>query len=219
MITYIIDPLILKIELIVREYGALGVFFAALLEEVIAPIPSSLVAMFAGFFLLPAGENLISVLPPTIFTVALPMSIGISAGSLVVFALAYFGGKPVILKWGKWFGIKWASIEKLEVKLAKGYADELVLFGARALPIVPSVAISAFCGMIRYPVWTFLFITLSGSFVRSLIMALIGWQARDAYVVFADVISQIETFVFAIIIGASVLFLFYLWDKRKGQPA
>lgn len=214
-----IAQLILKIELIVQEYGAMGVFFAALLEEIIAPIPSSLVAMFAGFFLLPVDENLIGVISSAIFTVVIPMSFGISAGSLVVFALAYFGGKPIILKWGKWFGIEWASIEKLEDKLTKGYADELVLFGARALPIVPSVAISAFCGMIRYPVRTFLLITFIGSFVRSFIMAIIGWQVRDAYVVFAEVIDQIETFALAIIIGAFALFLIYSWNKRKKQSA
>ncbi|MFY9463101.1 MAG: VTT domain-containing protein [Candidatus Sungiibacteriota bacterium] len=214
-----IAQLISMIELIMREYGAVGVFFAALLEEIIAPIPSSLVAMFAGFFLLPADKNIVGVLPAAIFTVAIPMSIGISIGSLVVFALAYFGGKPIILKWGKWFGIEWASIEKFEAKLAKGRADELVLFGARALPIVPSVAISAWCGMIRYPVRTFLLITLLGSFVRSFIMAIIGWQVRDAYIFFADVISQIETFIFAGIIGASALFLFYSWKKRRKQSA
>lgn len=214
-----IAQLVSMIELIMREYGAMGVFFATLLEEIIAPIPSSLVAMFAGFFLLPADENIIGVLPSAIVTVAIPMSIGISAGSLVVFALAYFGGKPIILKWGKWFGIEWASLEKLETKLAKGYADELVLFGARALPIVSSVAISAWCGMIRYPVRTFLLITILGSFVRSFMMALIGWQVRDGYIFFADVISQIETFILAGIIGASVLFLIYSRNKRKTRKS
>mgnify|MGYP001605554549 FL=1 len=100
-----IAKLISNIELIGQTYGALGVFFAAVLEEIIAPIPSSLVAMFAGFFLLPVNENIIGVISSAIFTVAIPMSIGISVGSLVPFALAYFGGKPAILKWVKWFGI------------------------------------------------------------------------------------------------------------------
>ncbi len=205
------------IEKVIIPYGAAGVFTAAFLEEIIAPIPSSLVAMFAGFFLLPVDENFIGVLPSAIFTVAIPMSIGISAGSLVVFALAYFGGKPIILKWGKWFGIEWASIEKLEAKLTKGYADELVLFSVRALPIVPSVAISAFCGMIRYPVWTFLLISLLGSFVRSFIMVIIGWQVRDAYISYVEVISQAETLVFISIIIICVSFLF--WRIIKGRKA
>ena len=212
-----IAKLISNIELIVQTYGALGVFFAAVLEEIIAPIPSSLVAMFAGFFLLSVNENIIGVISSAIFTVAIPMSIGISVGSLVPFALAYFGGKPAILKWGKWFGIEWASIEKLEANYTKGYADELVLFTVRALPIVPSVAISAFCGVIRYPVRTFLIVTFLGSFVRSFIMAIIGWQVRDAYIVFAGVISQIETFILACIIVSIALFMVYSWNKRKKQ--
>lgn len=214
-----IQNIISIIEKIVIPYGAGGVFIAAFLEEIIAPIPSSFVAMLAGFFLLPVDENLMGVIPSAIFTVAIPMSIGISAGSLIIFALAYFGGKPIILKWGRWFGIEWSSVEKLEARLTKGYADELVLFGARALPIVPSVAISAFCGMIRYPVRTFLLITFLGSFLRSFIMAIIGWQVRDAYIFFADVISQIETFIFVGIIGAFALFLVYSWNKRRADKS
>lgn len=210
-----VQDVISIIEKVFIPYGMMGVFAFAFLEEIIAPIPSSLVAMFFGFFLLPVDENLIVVISSAIFTVAIPMSVGISTGSLIVFAFAYFGGKPIILKWGKWFGIEWSSIEKLEAKLTKGYIDEIILFSARALPIIPSVAISAFYGMIRYPIWTFLLITFLGSFVRSFIMAIIGWQVRDTYMVLAEVIGQIETFVLAIIIGAFALFLVYSWNKRK----
>ncbi len=215
-----LNALILQLEVVIREYGAMGVFFAALLEEIIAPIPSSLVAMFAGFFLVPAELTWLQAIVVTFFKVAIPMSIGVTGGSLIVYTIAYFGGKPIIARYGKWFGVSWASIEQAEQKFTKGYADELTLLGARALPIIPSVAISVFCGLVRYPIKTFILFTLMGTFIRSTIMAMIGWQVRDAYIAYAGIINQIEKFIFVAIIIACAAFLFLrLWQKIKKKKA
>ncbi len=203
-----LNTIILQLEVVIREYGAIGVLFAAFLEEIIAPIPSSLVAMFAGFFLVPAEFTWAKAMVVAFLKVAIPMSIGVTGGSLIVYAVAYFGGKPIIARYGKWFGISWTSIEKTEQRFIKGYADELTLLGARALPIIPSVAISAFCGLVRYPIKTFIFLTLLGTFLRSTIMAMIGWQVRDAYIAYAEIVNQIEIFVFVAIVITLAVFLF-----------
>jgi len=203
-----LNALILQLEVVIREYGAIGVFFAALLEEIIAPIPSSLVAMFAGFFLVPAELTWAKAIVIACLKIAIPMSIGVTMGSLAVYAVAYLGGKPIIARYGKWFGISWTSIEKTEQRFIKGYADELTLLGARVLPIIPSVAISAFCGLVRYPIKTFVLLSLVGSFIRSVIMAMIGWQVRDAYISYARIVSQVEMFVFVAIVIVFGAFLF-----------
>jgi len=212
------NAVITQLELVIREYGAVGVLLAAFIEEIIAPIPSSLVAMFAGFFLLPTEYTWLQAIGASSLEVAIPMSIGVTAGSLVIYAVAYFGGKPIVIRYGKWLGLSWVLIEKTEEKFTKGYADELILFVARALPFVPSVAISAFCGLVRYPIKTFVLLTLAGTFIRSTIMAIIGWQVRDAYIAYAGIISQIEIFVFAAIIIAFVAFVFlHLRQKIKNK--
>ncbi len=211
-----LNVVISQLEVVIREYGAVGVLIAALLEEIIAPIPSSLVAMFAGFFLVPTEYTWLQAIGASFLEVAIPMSVGITIGSLFFYAVAYFGGKPIIIRYGKWFGLSWALIEKTEERFIKGHKDEIILFSLRALPFVPSVAISAFCGLVRYPIKTFIIISFAGSLVRSMIMAMIGWQVRDAYVAYAEIMSQIETFVFAAIIIALVAFLFlHLRQKIK----
>ncbi len=113
------NSLILQLEIVIREYGAMGVLFAAFLEEIIAPIPSSLVAMFAGFFLIPTGYTWLQAVVVAFSEVAIPMSIGITVGSLIFYAIAYFGGKPIIMRYGKWFGLNWSWIEKTEKKVYK----------------------------------------------------------------------------------------------------
>ncbi len=213
-----INALILQLGAVIMEYGAVGVLFAAFSEEIIAPIPSSLVAMFAGFFLLPTEYTWLQAVGAASLKVAIPMSIGVTAGSLVIYAVAYFGGKPIIIRYGKWFGMSWTLIEKTEQKFIKGYADELILFAARALPLVPSVAVSSFCGLVRYPIKTFILLTLAGTFIRAMIMAMIGWHVRDAYISYAEIISQIEKFVLIAIIIAFMVFVFLrLRQKIKNK--
>jgi len=207
--------LIIHLEVVIRGYGALGVFFAALLEEIVAPIPSSLVATFAGFFLVPHDYTWLQALPIAFFKVALPMGVGVTLGSLLFYALAYFGGKPLILRYGAWFGLSWELIEKTEEKFTKGSADEIILLTMRALPFVPSVAISVFCGLVRYPLKTFIVLSFIGTVIRSMIMALIGWQVRDAYVSYAGILSHLETFVSAGILVALVVFLVVRLRQRK----
>ncbi len=203
------NTLITHLEVIIRGYGALGVFIAAFLEEVVAPIPSSLVAMFAGFFLIPVEYSFLQAIITAFFHVAIPMALGITVGSALFYAAAYFGGKPLIIRYGKWFGLSWTLIEKTEKKFTKGSMDEIVLLVLRSVPFVPSVALSAFCGLVRYPLKTFLILTFAGSLIRASIMALIGWQVRDAYVVYANFTSTIETLslvVIALCIGAFILY-------------
>lgn len=210
-----LNAVILQLEVVIREYGAVGVLLAAFLEEIIAPIPSSLVAMSAGFFLIPTEYTWLQAIVAASLKVAIPMSVGITTGSLVVYAIAYFGGKSIIARYGKWFGISWTTIEKTEQKFTKGYADELTLLGARVLPFVPSVAISAFCGLVHYPIKTFIVLSFVGSLIRSVIMAMIGWQVRDAYIAYVEIISQVEIFVFAVIVIAFISFLFLRVVKVK----
>ncbi len=210
-----LSAVILQLEAVIIKFGAGGVFIAALLEEIIAPIPSSLVAMFAGFFLVPTEYTWLQAVGTSFLEVAIPMSVGITIGSLVFYTIAYFGGKPIIIRYGKWFGLSWTLIEKTEEKFIKGHKDEIILLSLRSLPFVPSVAISAFCGLVRYPVKTFIVVSFIGSLIRATIMAMIGWQVRDAYITYAGIISQIEIFVFVVIILAFVLFVIYSRNKRS----
>ncbi|MCD5384922.1 MAG: membrane-associated protein, partial [Candidatus Pacebacteria bacterium] len=62
-----IDLILNYIELIVVEHGALGVFVAILIEQIISPIPSILISMLAGFFLLPSDGSLSTLLWSSIF--------------------------------------------------------------------------------------------------------------------------------------------------------
>ena len=140
-----IESLISYIQSIIAQHGAWGVFAATIIEEIISPIPSPIVSLAAGFFLLAPDASLGATILKSALVIALPVSVGIGLGSSLVYAIGYFGGKPVIEKNKKWLGLDWQDIEKVEKKLIKGRGDEITIFILRVLPFVPGVAISGFC--------------------------------------------------------------------------
>jgi len=213
-----IEKIIAYIQPIIVEYGALGVFLATLLEEIIAPIPSPLVSLMAGFFLLPSGEKaLIEIVWQALFIIALPVAFGITIGSIAIYGIGYIGGKPAIEKSKKWLGLKWSDIEKMESKLIRGSGDEIMLFALRLMPIVPGAAISGFCGIVRYPLKNFAVVTFLGSFTRALLLGIVGWYAGDAYTTYSEIISKTEKYLFVILVVLAIFFLARFYVKRKKQ--
>lgn len=105
--------------------------------------------MGASFFLMQKVPLSIASVQYLFVYIVIPATIGLTLGSLFVYLLTYFIGKPVIDRWGKYFGISWEDIKKAD-RLRKNYADILVLFILMAIPIIPSVAINAFCGLIKF---------------------------------------------------------------------
>lgn len=212
-----IEEFISYIQSIVIQYGALGVFLATLLEEIIVPIPSPLVPLTAGFLLLSIEESFLEITWQALFIVAFPVSLGITLGSLAVYGIGYLGGKPAIEKSKKWLGLGWKDLQKIENKLIRGRGDEITLFILRVIPSIPGVAISGFCGIVRYPLKTFAIVTLLGSFSRALLLGIIGWQAGEMYKVYSEAISRIENYLLILLLVWAVLFLSGLYFLKKGR--
>lgn len=202
-----IETLIAYIQSIVVAYGAFGVFLATLLEEIVVPIPSPLVPLAAGFLLLPAETSLTMVALKGATTIALPVALGISIGSSVVYGIGYVGGKPTIEKCQRWLGLSWHDMENVEKRLTRGAGDKIILLVLRMLPVVPGVAVSGFCGVVRYPFVTFALITLLGAFVRALVLGILGWKVGELYTVYVGAITRFENQIFLGLLSAVVLAL------------
>lgn len=150
LVRKLIAEVILYLENILMVYGPLGIFIASIIEEIIAPIPSTLVIMGTSFIILKGATFSPDTLLKLFLNIVLPASMGVTIDSLFVYAIAYFLGKPFLLRWGKYLGVSWDEIEKAEDEFEKSSSDAIILFIVRAVPIVPSVAISAFCGFVRF---------------------------------------------------------------------
>jgi membrane protein DedA with SNARE-associated domain len=194
-----IGNLLIFVQTTLLPYGPLGVFLATFTEEVIAPIPSAVVTLSSGFLFL-SGSFSLFLIKELLLIVALPTAMGMTIGSLVIYCVAFWGGKKIIDRLGNFLGVTWQDIEKFEVRADESKWDELGLLVVRILPIVPSVVIGLTAGLMRYNLKKFLIITFIGSFIRAIFLGLLGWQIGEAYLKYANFFSKFEYLGFGIII-------------------
>lgn len=211
-----IQQAVTYIETIIRSYGAWGVFVATFIEEAVAPIPSALVPTVAGFFLVPADSAFPDALMQAVLLIGLPVAIGVTIGSALIYALAYYGGKPLIDRFGGWIGLHWEEIEAMQKRFTGSRSDELVLFVFRVIPIIPGVGLSGFCGVIRYPFAPFAAVTFAGAFVRSVVLGLLGWQAGELYHEYFEAIERIEgRLLTGVLVIVALAAVYYFWNKLR----
>ena len=203
-----IESLILFIEKVVLPLGAKGVFLAEFIEEIIVPIPSALILLGSGFIFL-KGSLSFSLLGDLFFKVVFPATLGLTLGSFVIYYLAFKLEKFFIEKFGKFASITQDDIEKLKFKFENTKYDEWFLIFARIFPVVPSVLIAVFCGIIKMPFKKYFFITIAGAFFRSLLLSIIGWQIGEFYIKFAKTIGKFENIFFILIIFIILVFIMY----------
>jgi membrane protein DedA with SNARE-associated domain len=185
--------------------GFMGVFVGSIIEEIIAPIPSAVVVVTAGIAFVTA-ETFLGIAGQLLWYVMIPASIGVTIGSLLIYYIMFYLGKPFVEKWGKWFGLKWSDIEHIEKKYKEGNSDWILVFILRVLPIVPNVAINAFAGFTKVPIKTYILASIAGLMIRTGILGLIGWKAGDLYTRYTDVFSRFENII---ILGIGLIVVAY----------
>lgn len=208
-----IESLILFLQVHVLPLGALGVFLASVAEEVIAPIPSAVIMTMSGFILV-SGPVSLKTVSALVFKVAIPASLGVTIGSYFIYYLARLGGRPVIERWGRYLGLHWSDIEKLQAKMSGSKKDEIIIGAARVLPVFPSVVISAFCGILEMNPVKYFLISFIGIFFRGLILGAIGWQAAGIYEKYAKTISAAEN---TVLLSTVFIFIGFVVLKYKGK--
>jgi membrane protein DedA with SNARE-associated domain len=209
-----LSKVINHLELLVAHFGSTGVFIASFIEEFFAPIPSGLVILSAGYGLMEGLPFTLYNIGYLYITVAVPVALGLTLGSLLWYGLAYKLGEPLLRKYGKYVGLSWDDVEKLQIKFSKTKSDEWVLFTLRAVPIIPSIIINVVAGVMRIPIVTYSIATFFGITVRASILGTVGWQLGKVYRKYADVLDISEKAIFILIALAVISYIVY---KKKGK--
>lgn len=150
---------------LVRDLGYPGLFILIVLESTMVPIPSLLVMPFAGFM---ASQGHFSL--PVILIIN---SVAALLGSALSYWLGAAGGKPLLLKYGKYVFVRPKDIEKTEEFFAK-HGKWTILIG-RFLPVVRHI-ISIPAGVARMPLIPFFTQTFIGSTLWGGGLMILGYQ-------------------------------------------
>ena len=191
---------------VVRDLGYPGVFLLITLESTLVPIPSELVMPFAGYM---ASQGEFSL--PVILVIN---SVGALLGSGLSYWLGVVGGKPFLVKYGKYFLLRQHDIEKTEAFFVKhGKATILI---ARFLPVIRHV-ISVPAGIARMPLRGFFFQTFLGSTIWGGALILVGYVIGANWEVFYREAGRYSHLIGAILVLGLVAFGIRFVVRRRRE--
>ena len=187
-------------------------FFGALIEEIIAPIPSPIVMTLAGSLAAVANYSFIYLI-----LLALTGSVGKTIGAYVIYYISDKAENVIIQKFGRFIGVTEKGVERISAKLNSGKRDDLVLFLLRAIPIVPTAPVSVVCGLIKIKLKTYLWTTFLGTLIRNIIYLYLGFTSLNAVENINSEIDSLEKFGYAIVLVIVGIIFLYIYQQKKKQ--
>ena len=187
----------------ISEYGYFGMFLAMILEAVIIVIPSELILATGGIL---ASKNIFSF-----FGALLTGIIGSVFCAIIIYLMSYFGGRPFIDKYGKYFFMKKEDIEKAEDWFEK--YGMLASFIGRNFPIVRSF-ISLPIGMMHLSFWPFVLYTTLGSIPWTFAFVYVGYSLGNNWVILQEYTSRLKVPIYILLF---LLIVHYVYRKIKGM--
>ena len=209
-------------DLVTQVYeavGYLGVAMWVAIESVIVPIPSELVLPFAGFLV---GEGAaiepLTGQPWLYWLVVLAGTLGATIGSLVAYAIGAWGGRPILERWGRIFGITLADLDKADAFFLR-YGDAASFFG-RMIPVIRSL-VSFAAGIAHMPLLRFTVFSFLGSLPFTALLVFAGVQLGANWETIGGFLKQFEYAILAVI---GLVVLAWIWfriikPRRAARPA
>ena len=175
------------------------------LETVIFFIPSEAVMTLASWLLVRDKGHGYELLP----LAAAFGAIGSTLGSIFAYYVGVWGGRPLLERWGRYIFISPSDIEDAERFFARW--GKLAVFAGRMVPLVRTF-ISVPAGVARMNLWTFTIYTFAGSFIWSLMLAVVGYELGENWEDIRDWTRPVEIPIAAI---GVVLVAWYVFRHIK----
>ena len=190
---------------LMESYGYGAMFIAMLLENANIPIPSEVVLGFAGF-----------LISQQIFDFWMTFAIACAAGvigSIISYWLGSYGGRPLLLKYGKYIFFNEHKFTMAENMFNK-YGGAAVLI-CRCLPGVRTF-ISFPAGVARYPFWKFVLFTIIGTIPWTLLLV---WAGSILGSHWRDLIQYNHFFLIAVVVFCFLIAAVVFWKRHQRKPA
>ncbi len=184
--------------------GYLGAALLMALESMIAPVPSEAVMPFVGFMVADGKWDL--------WTAIVATSTGSVVGSAISYAMGYYGGRPFVLKVGRYLLLNPHDLERTEDFFSRRKGT-LTLFISRFIPVVRHlVSVPAGTGKMR--LFPFLMATLAGATLWNSFLLACGMYLRERW----DIV-QLYSHQVDIVIGAALLAGLVFFVKLRYKSA
>ncbi len=181
---------------IISFFGYFGVFILMMMESMVFPVPSEAVMPFAGFLIAEGKFSFILVL--------ISSSIGSIVGSLISYYMGKFGGRPLLLKYGKLFLLNEHHLNITESFFKK--SGEKTIFISRFIPVVRHL-ISIPAGMAKMNIKKFLIYTALGAAIWNMLLTYLGFKLKENWELIHKYSKELDYIIITVLIIGIIYFI------------
>jgi membrane protein DedA with SNARE-associated domain len=205
--------------------GYVGIVLAMAVESCCIPLPSEIVMPLAGYFVYCSGNQVSAATscPPnvsfTLLGVGLAGAIGCVIGSTIAYAIGATGGRPLLLRYGRYVLISHADSDRADRWFARWGAP--AAFFGRLLPVIRTY-ISLPAGISRMNFWKFLVFTLLGSLPWTFTLAWIGMRLGnkiDQATQLSSVFHGLDVVVLVLLLGGVAYYVYRHVTRDRAAEA
>jgi len=203
LIHQFIDPVLQTIQDLVAQWGYFGIVVMMAIESANIPLPSEAIMPAAGILVQEGKMNL--------HLAALAGAVGCLVGSVPSYFLGFYGGRPFLEKYGRWFLLKQSDMEIAD-KWVDKYGNITFLI-CRMLPIVRTF-ISFPAGVLKAHFFVFCVYTFVGSLAWSYLLTYVGIKFGENMQEFTDIWHKFDLAI-AILVFVGLLYFLYHHIVRR----
>jgi membrane protein DedA with SNARE-associated domain len=189
---------------LLAQYGVLAVFVLMAIDAVF-PAFSELVMLYGGALASGALTHQLDVFGSrttgtgAFLAIAVAGTIGYLLGSLAGWAIGFYGGHPFVRRWGRWFHLDEARLDRAERWFHRW--EEWAVFVGRITPVVRSF-VSIPAGVFKAPLPRYTVLTALGSAIWCFAWAGAGWGLGASWTGVHHAFSYVDYAVVAGIVSA-----------------
>ena len=190
------------IFILIKDFGYIGMFLGMVLEAVIIVIPSEFILATGGIL---AAKGIFNF-----YLTFLTGLLGSVFCAIAIYFMGYFGGKPFIKKYGKYFFMKEGDISKSNEWYSK-YGLIAALVG-RNIPIVRTL-ISLPIGVSRLSFSKFVIYTTIGSIPWTFVFVYLGFSLGNKWTIVKDITDRLKVPIIILLIIYLISKIYYKIKK------
>ncbi len=204
MISQVLESVAIWIQGVISAMGYPGVALLMGIESACVPLPSEVIMPFAGS-LVPARFSL--------FGLGLAGAVGCVLGSIPAYYAGAYGGRPLILKYGRYILLSHEHLDWADQFFAR--RGDITVFIARLLPVVRTfIAFPA--GIARMPMGKFVVYTFVGSLPWCLALAWLGMKLGEHIDELKPWFHRFDAVLVAV---GVVAVAWFVWRQLKARKA
>lgn len=189
---------------LIATIGYPGLAALMALEATIIPVPSAVVLGFAGYLCYLGQFNIIAVV--------LVASVGSTFGSLLMYGLGRWGGRPFLDRYGKYLGLSQKRILKANGWFGK-YGDWAVLL-SQMVPIARDlIPFPAGISMMRAE--RFALLSFLGSLPFCFALAMVGLYTGPGWEGAVELVDRYDIAILVVVLVPLAIYIAWKWCSKR----